>query len=291
MKKINYHTHTYRCGHANGTEEDMVEAAIQMGIEELGMCCHVPLPHYRRHLIQSLPAVRSLKSLASLCYAFVTGGPHMRMPYHQMEEHLKKIEECQFKYKYKIIIYQGFEAEGLKEYFDYYQSLLTEHKVDYLILGHHFHKHCIHSDYYGKEKMTKKDIYQYCNDVEQAIETRMCSYIAHPDLFLMGYHDFGVDMQTVSRRICEKAKEYHIPLEINAGGMRKGLKDIHGKQIFLYPNTYFWDIASEVGNDVILGFDAHDPSDFNDGMYNQMLAFAKEHHLHVIDHFEFLKGK
>ena len=80
-------------------------------------------------------------------------------------------------------------------------------------------------------------------------------------------------------------------MEINAGGMRKGLKDIHGKQIFLYPNTYFWDIASEVGNDVILGFDAHDPSDFNDGMYNQMLAFAKEHHLHVIDHFEFLKGK
>ena len=38
MKKTNYHTHTYRCGHANGNEEDMIQAAIDMGIEELGMC-------------------------------------------------------------------------------------------------------------------------------------------------------------------------------------------------------------------------------------------------------------
>ena len=30
MKKTNFHTHTYRCGHANGTEEDMVQAAIHI---------------------------------------------------------------------------------------------------------------------------------------------------------------------------------------------------------------------------------------------------------------------
>ena len=51
MKKVNYHTHTYRCGHANGNEEEMIQAAINMGIEDLGMCGHVPLPHYRKHLI------------------------------------------------------------------------------------------------------------------------------------------------------------------------------------------------------------------------------------------------
>lgn len=291
MKKINYHTHTYRCGHANGTEEEMIEAAIKMEIEELGMCCHIPLPHYRKHLVQSIPSIRSIRSALSLCRAFLTGGPNMRMPYPQLDEHLNQIKECQEKYKDQIQLYQGFEAEGLKEYFDYYQQLLDENKVDYLILGHHFHKHCIHSDYFGREKTSKKDIYQYCNDVEQAIETKMFSYVAHPDLFLQGYHDFGLDMQTVSRRICEKAKEYHIPLEINAGGMRKGLKNINGEMLYLYPNSYFWKIASEVGNDVVLGFDAHDPSDFNDGMYNQMLKFAKDHDLHVIDHFEFLKGK
>ena len=138
--------------------------------------------------------------------------------------------------------------------------------------------------------MTKKDIYLYCNDVEKALETNLFSYLAHPDLFLIGYNQFDLDVQTVSRRICQKAKDLNIPLEINAGGMRRGLKNINGEQLFLYPNAHFWDIASEVGNDVIIGFDAHDPSDFNDAMYNQMIKFAQDHRLHLIDHFDFLQG-
>ena len=290
MKKTNYHTHTYRCGHANGNEEDMIKAAIDMEMDELGMCGHVPLPHYRKHLIHAIPSLRSLRSLAGLIRAFIHNGPYMRMPYTQMEEHLEILRDSQKKYQDQLTIYKGFEAEGLEEYFDYYQTLLYEHKVDYLILGHHFHKYCIHDDYYGKAKMTKKDIYQYCNDVEKALETKLFSYLAHPDLFLIGYSQFDLDAQTVSRRICEKAKELNIPLEINAGGMRRGLHERNGEELYLYPNAHFWDIASEVGNDVVLGFDAHDPSDFNQAMYEQMMKFADDHHLHVIDHFEFLQG-
>lgn len=290
MRTYNYHTHTYRCGHANGNEEDMVKAAIDMKLDDLGMCCHVPLPHYRKHLLYSLPAIRNLKSLASLCLSFIKNGPSMRMPYIQIEEHLKKIEECQNKYKEQINIYKGFEAEGLQEYFDYYQSLLDEGKIDYLILGHHFHKHCIHNEYYGKPTLTKKELYQYCNDVEKALETHLFSYLAHPDLFLIGYQNYDIDMQTVSRRICEKAKECHIPLEINAGGMRRGLHHINSENLYLYPNIHFWKIVSEVGNEVVLGFDAHDPSDLNQAMYDQMMDFAKKLNLNVIDHFDFLKG-
>lgn len=290
MKKTNYHTHTYRCGHAQGSEEDMIKAAIDMGIEELGMSEHVPLPHYRKHLLHSLTAIRSFRSLLSLIHAFIKNGPSMRMPYPDMEDYLSILNDCQVKYQGQIKIYKGFEAEGLEEYFDYYQSLLYEHKIDYLILGHHFHKHCVHSDYYGRETMKKKDIYQYCNDVEKALETGLFSYLAHPDLFLIGYKNFDLDAQTVSQRICEKAKSLNIPLEVNAGGMRRGLRHVNGEKLYPYPNAHFWEVASQVGNDVILGFDAHDPSDFNTAMYEQMMAFCKEHHLHVIDHFEFLQG-
>ena len=290
MKKTNFHTHTYRCGHANGSEEEMVCSAIKMGIEELGISEHVPLPHYRQHLLKSLVAIRGPRSFLSLVHAFIQNGPSMRMPYPDMENYLDKIKECQDKYQDQIRIYKGFEAEGLEEYFDYYQSLLYEHKVDYLILGHHFHKHCVHSDYYGKENMKKKDIYQYCNDVVKALETELFSYLAHPDLFLIGYKEFDLDARTVSQRICEKAKELNIPLEVNAGGIRRGLRNVNGEMIYAYPNTHFWKIAGEVGNDVILGFDAHDPSDFNEAMYKQMLDFCKEHNLNVIDHFDFLQG-
>ena len=290
MKKTNFHTHTYRCGHANGSEEEMVCSAIKMGIEELGISEHVPLPHYRQHLLKSLVAIRGPRSFLSLVHAFIQNGPSMRMPYPDMENYLDKIKECQDKYQDQIRIYKGFEAEGLEEYFDYYQSLLYEHKVDYLILGHHFHKHCVHSDYYGKENMKKKDIYQYCNDVEKALETGLFSYLAHPDLFLIGYKEFDLDARTVSQRICEKAKELNIPLEVNAGGIRRGLRNVNGEMIYAYPNTHFWKIAGEVGNDVILGFDAHDPSDFNEAMYTQLLDFCKDNNLNVIDHFDFLQG-
>lgn len=290
MKKINYHTHTYHCGHANGSVEEMVKAAIDMGIEELGISEHIALPKYRKHLICSLPAVRSVKSLTSLCRAFYYNGPKMRIPVKKVELYLDEISNCQKKYEKDIKIYKGFEAEGFSEYYDYYQKLLYENKIDYLILGHHFHKHCIHSDYNARDGLPKKALYQYCNDVEKALETKLFSYIAHPDLFLMGYKKFDLDAQTVSRRICMKAKELNIPLELNAGGIRKGLQEIDGEMLYLYPNAHFWDIAAEVGNDVVFGLDAHNPKDFDLEIYETMVEFAKKHNLNVIDHIELLKG-
>lgn len=43
--KANYHTHTYRCQHAYGSEREYIEAAIRMGIAELGFqtMCRAPL--------------------------------------------------------------------------------------------------------------------------------------------------------------------------------------------------------------------------------------------------------
>ena len=38
----NYHTHTERCGHATGDDEQYVRAAIEAGIKFLGFSDHVP---------------------------------------------------------------------------------------------------------------------------------------------------------------------------------------------------------------------------------------------------------
>ncbi|MEE0966314.1 MAG: histidinol-phosphatase [Bacilli bacterium] len=291
MKKINYHTHTYRCGHAKGNEEDMIMAAIRNGIEELGLSDHIPLPRYRLHLLKSVPSIRSLKSLISLVYAMIKNGPNMRMPYKTIDEHLEIINELSEKYQKDIKIYKGFEAEYLEEYLNYYQSLLLNNKIDYLILGNHFNQHCIHSCYYGKPNLSKRELYSYCNDVEKAIETNLFSYIAHPDLFMIGYTHFDDDVKTVCQRICMKAKEYDIPLEINGGGMKRGLFSYDGEMLYQYPNARFWEIASEVGNKVVIGLDAHNPDDFNDILYDQLKTFAGELDLNLVDHFELKKGK
>ena len=49
MNKIpdyNYHTHTYRCGHARGKDEDYALAAIEAGYKVLGFSDHGPYHNY-----------------------------------------------------------------------------------------------------------------------------------------------------------------------------------------------------------------------------------------------------
>ena len=38
----NYHTHTWRCNHAMGLEEDYVKAALDQGLQILGFADHTP---------------------------------------------------------------------------------------------------------------------------------------------------------------------------------------------------------------------------------------------------------
>jgi histidinol-phosphatase (PHP family) len=54
------------------------------------------------------------------------------------------------------------------------------------------------------------------------------------------------------------AKDHHIPVEYNLGGLRFGGGGL------TYPYEPFWKLAAEIGNDVIIGIDAHSPYDLTD---------------------------
>ena len=43
--KTNYHTHTTRCMHAVGDDEDYVRSAIKGGFQELGFSDHGPVSY------------------------------------------------------------------------------------------------------------------------------------------------------------------------------------------------------------------------------------------------------
>lgn len=47
--RANYHTHTWRCNHATGSEQDYVEQALAAGMEELGFSDHSPYPFADGH--------------------------------------------------------------------------------------------------------------------------------------------------------------------------------------------------------------------------------------------------
>lgn len=66
--KTNYHTHTTRCMHATGSDEDYVLSAIKGGYQELGFSDHTPWKYHTdyvadmRMLPEELPGyVESLR--------------------------------------------------------------------------------------------------------------------------------------------------------------------------------------------------------------------------------------
>lgn len=70
-----------------------------------------------------------------------------------------------------------------------------------------------------------------------------------------------------------------------------GKVKMNGKDVYPYANAYFFQIASMIGNDIILGLDAHSPDQLSYEMYHYLEKLAEEYHLHVLNHIEFKKGK
>jgi histidinol-phosphatase (PHP family) len=73
-------------------------------------------------------------------------------------------------------------------------------------------------------------------------------YFAHPDI--INYVGDDKIYEKHMTRLCENAKKYGVPLEINM----LGLYDHRP-----YPSDRFFRIAAEVGNETVIGCDAHWP--------------------------------
>ena len=251
----NYHTHTARCGHAVGTDEEYVIKALEAGMKELGFSDHVPF-----------------KGVSQ---------PFVRMEYSKLEEYISSINSLKEKYKDKIKIYVGFEAEYYSEEKSYYEELIK--KVDYMICGQHFSlDHERKMIYSGFKKDDKSVVIDYTNRVVEAIESGLFKYIAHPDIILNSYtfrDEFIVEQM---KRICEASERCHVPLEINLEGIKKQVKNGWIKEERFYPYDFFWNIAKEYKIDVILGADVHHPEDLLDDYDKYGYDIIKRFNLHHV---------
>ena len=220
----NYHTHTIRCNHARGTERDYIEQAIERKVSILGFSDHSP----------------------QVYDGYVSG---FRMRPDQLEEYVMTLNWLKNEYAGRIAVYVGLEAEYYPRYFSRLTDLIRPYHLDYLILGQHFTGN--ESD--GEPPCSQPTDYEkrlerYVRQTIEAMETGMFSCFAHPDIF-----NYIGDLRIYRKwyeRLCIRAKELHIPLEMNMLGYVTGRH---------YPSAAFLRIAQEVGNEVILGCDAHDP--------------------------------
>lgn len=229
----NYHTHTYRCGHASPDDErKYVEKAIELGLTDLGFSEHAPMP-----FPESLPEGNLSRLLA------------MRMKLHETENYVNTLLSLREEYKNDINIHIGFEIEYFESCFDAFLEHISPYPVDYLILGQHFCDIFYEPIVYnGRQTGSNALLQDYADNVIKGIETGKITYIAHPDL--MFYSRSLEIYEREMTRLIKCANEHKIPLEINLYGMQ---------EVRNYPTLAFWQLADDIGCDVIIGSDAHKP--------------------------------
>ena len=258
MIDYNYHTHTSRCGHAHGTEREYIEAAIARGIKVLGFSDHI--------LIESKNEETKAK----------------------LYDYIKTTNELREEYKDKIEIHLGFECEHFDDRVDYYKYLLKEKGIEYLILGQHYitDKHGKRLDMFDELDNPHEIAKRYYLCVKEGLKSGLYVYLAHPDLYTREFKEIDKVYLKYAKKICKAAKHYHVPIELNLNGLYyKKLKNI----AISYPCEEFFEIAGKVGNDVMVGIDAHSPELITNADYEWAESIINKYHLHTISRLNLKK--
>lgn len=265
MQQFNYHTHTYRCGHADldMKDEEYVEEYIRMEFEKIAFTDHCP----QKNEIDKREGIR--------------------MKYSQKEEYLSSIRDLKEKYADKIQIESGFEIEYLPGEEENLRELKAE--TDKIVLGQHF----VYDNnrqlkiFSRKEYFTDEELIRYAEYIEKALELHIPDIIAHPDTYLQSREDFGEIESKVANMICKAAEKHNIPLEINLAQVfnqtyyenrKLNSESIEKQKKKLskvpYPCKEFWKVASKYNIKVLYGIDAHHRGQIL--RWNELVELANE---------------
>lgn len=224
FQMANYHTHTKRCMHAIGEDREYVEAAVEAGFKILGFSDHAPQV-FRNGFV-------------SPC----------RMTINQLEGYVDSIINLKNEYKKDITVLLGLETEYYPEIFWDLIRELENYPFDYMIMGQHWICMEAKENVVTKPRNDEKFLESYVEHVIEGMRTGYFTYLAHPDVI-----NFTGDTEIYKKhmtRLAKALKALNIPLEINGLG--------YGDNRF-YPKKAMLEIVSEVGNDCVIGVDAHDP--------------------------------
>jgi histidinol-phosphatase (PHP family) len=223
----NYHTHTARCHHAQGTEREYIEAAIQRGLTVLGFSDHAP------HFFGQCGYVSDCRMLP-----------------HELEDYVRTLTDLRREYRDRIDIRIGLELDYYPARFEEtVRHILSFPEIEYLIYGQHWLSNEYDSTWVGDTGADETALIRYTLQVKEALSTGLYSCFCHPDFFR-----FDGDKDVYRRHmepLLRWVKEKNLPIELNLSGYL-------GNR--WYPKEFLWELAAEVGCRVILGVDAHKPS-------------------------------
>lgn len=225
-----YHTHTERCGHAQGAAAAYVKAARETGLLALGVADHIPL----------LPVPDA----------------ELSMPASDLGAYVDEVEALKAAYPGFVLL--GIEADYRPGTVDQVAAMLAAHPFDFVIGSVHFLGEWGFDDPRQVDEYSDRDIddawVEYLELVGDAAESGLFTILGHVDLLKkFGYRPTR-SLDREIERLVERIRGSGTVVEINTAGLRKPVGE-------MYPSLRIVRMLREAGVHVTFGSDAHRPSE------------------------------
>lgn len=245
--RIDYHMHTFLCGHASGKPEDYAEHALRLGLQEIGFSDHAPLVSH--------------------------DDPSITMSFDELPHYHEMLEALKTQYaKKKLSIKIGIEADFIPGYEEKTKAILDAYPYDYVLGSVHFIGELAFDNPKQKDRLKTSNIDKVYSDYHTLLRKSAASglfdIMAHVDLVKKFGDRPTKDMAAEIKETASIFKKSGVVIEINASGLRKPVKEI-------YPSLTDLLIYCQAGVPVTFGSDAHAPDEVGSG-FKDALALAKK---------------
>jgi histidinol-phosphatase (PHP family) len=243
-----YHSHTIRCGHAVGTMDAYVEAAIRAGLGEFGFSCHVPM--------YWLPEERRDRGIA--------------MPVEQLEEYVEDVLRVAQRYP-EIGVRLGLEADFIPGHEEDLVKLLQPYPWDYVIGSVHFIGEWGFDDPAMTNRYAEWDISElyakFFTLERMAAQSGLFDFLAHVDLIKKFGHKPSGDLSRLYADLAQSIADSGVAIELSTAGLRKPVGEV-------YPNPVLLKECYDRGVSLVISSDAHKPEEVAWG-FPEAVALAK----------------
>lgn len=220
------------CGHATGTLDELVAAAIDRGLDEIGIADHMPL--------------------------YYCDDPELAMRPDELPLYVEAVLEVKERFADRMTVRLGIEADYHPETMEMRARELAKYPWDYVIGSVHILDGWVFDDPRRLEVYEGLDIDEfyerYLGAVADMVETGLYDIVGHMDLAKKFNFRPGIDLSPHYARILAKMAARRVCYEINTAGLRWPADE-------MYPDPAFVEMAHEMGVPVTLGSDAHTPGD------------------------------
>ncbi|RXJ99704.1 histidinol phosphate phosphatase [Arcobacter sp. CECT 8986] len=245
--RVDLHNHTILCNHANGSVEEYIKKAIELGIDFYGFTEHAPMDFDYKY----------------------------RMSIQEKEFYETTIKFYKEKYKESINILLGYEV-------DFMQSVkimdeILDSKVDYLIGSVHFLESknedspwgFDNPEFIGKYK-TKNidDIWiDYFDAIEKLAKMNKFDIVGHFDLIKVFKYLPKKDIKLLALNALKQIKKSNMVVEVNAAGYRKPIAE-------QYPSKDILELCFELDIPITFSSDAHEVEQIG-YKYDEVISLVK----------------